>query len=267
MSEQTVSGPRHVTARDQVPIAYWTSGSGPPLLLVHGAMSDHRRWRITPYLAPHRSVHLMDRRGRCGSGDGVDWSLDLEVDDVVAVVDSLAAEHGEPVDVLGHSLGGLLTLRAAARTAHVSRLLLYEPAVHEQAQPPELVAGMQDLLDRGEPDEAVALMMREVVRMPEHEIAAVRALPSWPTRVEAAPTLPRELSTPLVWGAEEADAVRVPTLVLLGGDSPAEVQASARSLVAALPDATLQVIEGQQHVADQFVPELFAELVLDFLLS
>jgi len=81
--------------------------------------------------------------GRGGSTDGPEWSPDRAVGDVVAVVDTLAEEATSPVDVLGHSFGGHLALRAAARTSTVRLLVLYEPAVLETSQPAELVARMQ----------------------------------------------------------------------------------------------------------------------------
>lgn len=259
--------PQTVPSADGTDIAFWSTGSGPPLLLVHGAMSDHRRWRIVPLLAAHRTVHAMDRRGRGGSGDGSTWSLEREVEDVVAVVETLAAQAGAPIDVLGHSLGGLLAVRAAARTADVRRLVLYEPAVDEEAQPDDLVRRMEGLLADDDRDATVRLMLHEVLDMPEDEIAQVTALPSWPTRLEAAHTLPRELSVPLRWDLGEASRVQVPTLLLVGGDSVPEMQAATRMLDAALPDSRVVVLEGQQHVADQLVPELFASRVLEFLLA
>ena len=33
-----------VVSRDGTEIAYWTSGGGPPIVLVHGAPADHSRW-------------------------------------------------------------------------------------------------------------------------------------------------------------------------------------------------------------------------------
>jgi alpha-beta hydrolase superfamily lysophospholipase len=60
-----------VVSRDGTQIAYWTSGEGPPLVLVHGTTADHTRWRpLLPYLEPHATVHAIDRRGRGASGDG-----------------------------------------------------------------------------------------------------------------------------------------------------------------------------------------------------
>lgn len=257
--------PHRVTAADGTPIAYVGIGDGPPLVLVHGAMSDSTRWRITPYLARFRTVYAMDRRGRGDSGDAPDWSLDLEVDDVVAVVEAVATEAGVPADLLGHSLGGLLALRAAARTPHVGRLVVYEPAVAEDAQPEPVITGLQALLDAGRPDDALTAVMREVVRMTEEEIRMVRAQPTWPARVATAHTLPRELGVPLRLPADEAAAVRVPTLVIGGEDSPDDMRASVEAIGAAVPDARVVLIPGQQHVADQVIPEEFAELVLGFL--
>lgn len=267
MSESPHTAPSFALSPDGTRIAFWSGGTGPPLLLVHGAMSDHRRWRIPPLLEPYRTVHAMDRRGRGESGDGPDWSLEREIDDVVAVVEAVAADSGSDVDVLGHSLGGSLALYAAARSPHVRRLVLYEAAIHEPPAPPDLLARMQALLDEGRREDLVTLMMREVVRMPDAEIGVVRSLPSWPTRVAAAHTLPRELSTQLRWEPEKVARITIPVLLLVGGDSPTSVRDSTDLLAATLLNATVAVIAGQQHVADQLVPELFAQIVLDFVLE
>lgn len=237
------------------------------MLLVHGSMSDHRRWRITEYLTPHRTVHAMDRRGRGGSTDGPEWSPDREVEDVAALIDTLADQTRGPVDVLGHSLGGYLALRAAARSPHVRRLVLYEPAIVASAQPAELVARMQSAVDGGRYEEVVELMMREVVQMPEEEIAMLRSQPTWSARVATAPTLPREEGVALVLSPGEPARVKVPTLLIQGGDSPEFLQAAIRQVAGALPDSRVVVLAGHQHVADQTDPKLFAAVVLEFLVG
>lgn len=265
MTTFVATGPEHAVSTDGTPIAFWFGGAGPPMLLVHGAMSDHQRWRITQWLQSSRTVYVMDRRGRGASGDAADWSLDREVDDVVAVIGAVAARHGQRVDVLGHSLGGLLSLRATAVSPYVRRLVLYEPAITEAAQPQDVLDRMRRQLEADRPEDVVRIMMREVVRMPEEEIAALEALPSWPSRVAAAHTLPREMSQPLNWGSEEGRSVSVPTLLILGADSPEFVHRGTQRVDDAVPDSRVVVLEGQQHVADQMIPEEFARIVLQFL--
>ncbi|GAA4729884.1 alpha/beta hydrolase [Isoptericola chiayiensis] len=265
MVQQQSAGPRHVTSKDGVRLAVWSTGTGPPLLLVHGSMSDHRRWRITEHLSDVRTVHAMDRRGRGGSTDGPDWTPEREVEDVVAVVEAVAADAGHPADVLGHSFGGYLAVRAAARTAQVRRLVLYEPAVVPHPQPPELVARVQAAVDAGRSEDAVEIMLRDVLHMPEEEITMLRAQPSWPARVATAPTLPREESVPLLLDPAEAAAVRAPTLLIRGGDSPEFLQDAIRTVAGSVPDCRVVTLEGQQHVADQTDPEGFARVVREFL--
>ena len=86
-----------VTSKDGTPIAYWRSGEGPPLVLVHGTSADHSRWTpVLPAFEQHFNVYAVDRRGRGGSGDSEDYSIEREFEDVAAVVDSI----GEPVNLL-----------------------------------------------------------------------------------------------------------------------------------------------------------------------
>lgn len=60
-----------VVSRDGTQIAYWTSGEGPPLVLVHGTTADHTRWGpLLPYLEPHATVHAIDRRAAAPAATG-----------------------------------------------------------------------------------------------------------------------------------------------------------------------------------------------------
>jgi pimeloyl-ACP methyl ester carboxylesterase len=64
-----------VVSRDGTEIVYWTSGDGPPLVLVHGAPADHARWRpLLPFLEQHVTVHAIDRRGRGGTLGSTAWN-------------------------------------------------------------------------------------------------------------------------------------------------------------------------------------------------
>ena len=69
-----------VSSVDGTEIACWTTGDGPPLVLVHGATADHTRWApVLPHLEPHFTVHAIDRRGRGASGDAADYTAERGV--------------------------------------------------------------------------------------------------------------------------------------------------------------------------------------------
>ena len=65
-SSETRTGMETIAAADGTEIAFERTGSGPPLVLVHGADVDHRFWDISGVrqsLAEHHTVYAMDRRG------------------------------------------------------------------------------------------------------------------------------------------------------------------------------------------------------------
>ncbi len=112
-----------ITSKDGTPIACWHSGTGIPLLLIHGTTGDHSTWVSTlTELQQYFSVWTMDRRGRGHSGDANSYVFERECEDVAAVVDAI----GGSVNLLGHSFGGLCALEATFLTANVNKLILYE---------------------------------------------------------------------------------------------------------------------------------------------
>jgi pimeloyl-ACP methyl ester carboxylesterase len=261
-----------VRSRDGTQIAWWTSGTGPPLVLVHGTPADHTRWRpLLPYLEPHVTVHAIDRRGRGASGDAPAYDLVREYEDVAAVVDAVAKASGAPVDLYGHSHGGIVAFGAATLTSNLGRLVLYEgwpvPNPEVYALPPGLEDRLDALLAAGDRDGVVEAVFRELVLMSDADMEAFKAAPSWPGRVAAAHTITREVraETGARLDLEVAARITVPVLLLAGQHSADPSKADAEAVAAALPDARIVVIEGQEHVADVFVPEVFTEELLAFL--
>lgn len=259
-------------SRDGTEIGYWTSGTGPPLVLVHGAPADHTRWRpLLPYLQDHVTVHAMDRRGRGSSGDAGAYALEREYEDVAAVVDAAAAVSGTPVDVYGHSHGAIVAFGAAALTSNLRRLVLYEgwpvpdPSIY--ALPADVMDRMDGLLADGDRAGVVEALFRAVEEVSDEDMAALRSAPSWPGRVAAAHTLPREIlgetRARLVPG--QAARIRAPVLLVTGAESTDPARAEVGTVAAALPDARQLVLAGQQHLADILDPETFAMHLLEFL--
>jgi pimeloyl-ACP methyl ester carboxylesterase len=183
-----------VVSRDGTEIACWTTGSGPPLVLVHGGPADHTRWDpLLPFLEPHATVHTMDRRGRGASGDGPEYAIAREFEDVAAVVDMVAAASGTEVDVYGHSFGAACALGGATLTSNVRRLAVYEPPVRSTANvyPPGLLTRIDTLLAEGRLEDLAETVFRTELEMSDEEFEAFSSQPSWPSRVAAAHTIPR----------------------------------------------------------------------------
>jgi pimeloyl-ACP methyl ester carboxylesterase len=263
---------RHTVSADGTRIGWVSSGVGPPLLLVHGMVSDHHRWHpLLPHLEPHVTAHAMDRRGRGLSGDAPDHALVREFEDVAAVVDALADQTGADVDVYGHSSGGLVAFGAATLTSRIRRLVLYEgwpmPQPPEGLYPPGFAERLQAMVARGEQEAVAETFFREVLDLPAEQFEAYRAQPSWRHRVAAAHTIPREIRTELDarWDPDVAATITVPVLLVTGEDSPEAMRGEPETVAAGLPDARIVVVPDQGHVADVLAPAVFATLLLAFL--
>jgi pimeloyl-ACP methyl ester carboxylesterase len=256
---------------DGTPIAFDQSGSGPPLVLVHGGLGDHTRWdALRPHLEPYVTVHSMDRRGRGGSGDSPNYDIEREYEDVAAVIDAVAEISGSNVDVYCSSFGGICAFGAATLTSNIRKLALYEgwPPVNPQAlgAAEELMNRINALLAEDKREAALETAYLELVGLTQRELDTVREQPSWPNRIAAVHTLPREMLafSKTTFDPEQAAKITAPTLLLVGEESPAW-RPEAGTVAAALPDARINVLEGQTHVADLLAPEIVVQPLLTFL--
>jgi len=94
-------------------VRYLAAGSGPPVVLVHGLGGAAPNWRlIAPDLARDHRVLIPELPGHGGSDALHAATLDPFADAVLAVLD---AEGAVPAAWVGHSLGGIVGLRAALR--------------------------------------------------------------------------------------------------------------------------------------------------------
>jgi len=254
-------------SKDGTPIAYHRSGAGMPLVLVHGTGGAYARWApILPALEKQFTVYAVDRRGRGESGEARTYALEREFEDVAAVVDSI----GDQVNLLGHSFGGICALEAALLTPRLRKLVLYEPPLPVPGvtiYPEGVIDRLDALLDAGDRSAVLTTFMREVVRMPEYELDLFKSSPAFPARLAAAHTLPRELRAHEAYRfePERFKNLRVPTLLLLGGDSPQFFRSAIEAVNAILPNSRIVELPGQQHIAMDTAPDIFIRELVTFL--
>jgi pimeloyl-ACP methyl ester carboxylesterase len=264
---------RLIAAPDGTPIAVFTSGSGPALVLVHGTTGDHTTFRVVrPHLEPRFTLYAIDRRGRGASGDGARYAIEREFEDVAAVAGWAAAEAGGPIVVVGHSYGGRVALGAARTTGAIRAVVCYEgaPAPPGSTYHPDRIEDrLRERLRAGDREGAHSLFMREVVGMSEANLERYRADPVWPARVAAAHTILRELEAETAPAAslQSLGAVRQPVLQVLGGASLTVFREATLALDARLADGRVVVIDGARHGAHHTHPEPFVAAIETFVSS
>ena len=260
---------RTVRSADGTTIAFDKSGSGAPLVLVHGTSSGRKRWKpILPALESKFTVYAIDRRGRGGSGDSADYSLEREIADVGAVIDSIDSE---AVNVVAHSFGAICSLEAVRRSSRVSKLVVYEPPIRFGERRPDAAEEqyLNEQRERLARNDRVGVLEAFYIRrsiQPE-ALAKFRSQPNWPDRVATAHTLIRENEAVRDYHFDHRAfrSFNVPTLLILGGDSVPLHHVAARELQQTLPNSSLVVLDGQQHDAIDTDAERFTATVLSFL--
>jgi pimeloyl-ACP methyl ester carboxylesterase len=138
-----------VASKDGTKIGYRQVGSGPGVILVHGAMQTSRSFtKLANALAAEFSVYVPDRRGRGLSGPfGENYAMEREVEDLGALIGATGAQN-----VFGLSSGALIALQGAYSLTSIRKVALYEPplGVAGVASPTAWVERYERELARGD---------------------------------------------------------------------------------------------------------------------
>jgi len=258
-----------VTSRDGTAIAFETLGSGPPLILVDGALCSRAFGpmpKLAPLLAKSFRVYMYDRRGRGSSANTLPYAKEREVEDLEA----LLGEAGGSANVLGLSSGAGLALEAAASGLAIEKLAVYEPPYmispedNERHAKAAHEAQLARLIAAGRRGDAVKYFMRDMVGVPGIFIFMMRFMPGvWSKLQAAASTLPYDAA---IMGdfslpAQRLARVRRPTLVIGGEKSEARLRAAVEAAAKAIPNAQLRTLKGQTH---NVKPEVLTPVVTEF---
>jgi pimeloyl-ACP methyl ester carboxylesterase len=255
---------------DGTPLQVEASGSGVPLILVHGGLNSPRAFdRVLPALTRRYRCLALARRGygqSAGpSADAATHSFEREAEDVAAVLATL----DEPAHLFGHSSGAIVAATAGLVSADRLRsLVLYEPPFPvERPHPDDWLAPAEAALARGDNEQAALIGLRDGVNLPPSMIDRFRADPGWSDRVAAAPAWIREARTvvSLPVGVDHFAAVRTPTLLLTGSNTEPHHAAAVQALHEALPDSRIAVLDGQGHTGLMTASDVLCATVLRFL--
>ena len=241
-------------------------GTGPSVLLIHGAGPDGEQWRavIDDLSADHRVV-AYNRRGYPGSGEpAADWGT--HIDDAIEVIEGRDLS---PATVVGHSAGTVVAAGVAVRRPELcGRLVMFDPILHAQKRPTlKLIVTFVSVQRqrKSDPEAAAETFFRWATaakdgsgstfdRMSAEDQAEMRSR----HRAVFADTDAGD-------GSEQIQTADIKALrnttIGLGELSDPWFSKNARALARRLPDARLEVIEGSAHAVMLDNPGRVAEII------
>ena len=265
---------------DGLPTRYLTAGTGPPLVLLHGAGDNALDWRwVMPALAATHRVYAPDLPGSPDSArPAADYSPGFFERFVAGFLDALDIERAAMV---GNSLGGLVALRLAlSAPARVTALVLVDSAGLGRAVNPVFtsvnVPGLSEAAmplwrtPIGAYQRAwgrAALLFARPGSVPREWLAEQRRLALSPGYLEAHLTALRAQVSPggqrevLV---DQLSLLKVPTLVVWGARDRVFPESQARDAAARLHEGSLAVIPDCGHMPHVECPDLFVAALDEF---
>jgi pimeloyl-ACP methyl ester carboxylesterase len=261
-------------------------GSGTPLVMVHGLGGSALNWMaVGPAIAESYHAVAIDLTGfgqtpMFGRSATVGANTELVHDFITKVI-------GQPVTLMGNSMGGhIAILEAASHPTWIASMVLVDAAIpgpHVRRPEPRMLGALAAL---SVPSLAQTLVERQLRQegpegLVKRALALVCADPARvdPEIVEAHVQLTRErqhlgrqnarafsqatrsislrMADPRFWS--RVAAVRAPTLVIHGSLDRVIPAAAARELVRRRPEWELKILEGVGHVPMLETPDLFMQ--------
>jgi pimeloyl-ACP methyl ester carboxylesterase len=213
-----------------------------------------------------------------GSGKTPAWPdrRAMDLDDEIALLDSVFDAAGDRFHLIGHSFGAAIALKTAlSYHGRLQSLAVYEPVLFSVliANEPQSAAAREILSVR---DDTIRL-----VEEGDLNAAAERFVDYWlgggawaATPEARRPALAASMRTvQSEWHAvfneptplHAFTAIDIPTLFLSGTNSPAAARAVARLVTAVLPRVRIEEIEGMGHIAPVIHPGQINPIIERFL--
>ena len=250
--------PTEAIAANGLVVGYDVHGSGPPLVMLHGATSVGREdfAAQVPLFAKGFRLYLPDARGHgttAWRGEAGFTYADL-VDDLASFVDALGLE---TFHLLGFSMGAMTALQYAAHSPERVRTLVLA-GITTQREPRTSVA--RRLMDPARIERDDPAWARELSR--RHD--PVQGPGGWQ---QLMPLIAGDIERQPLLGPRELRRIDCPTLVAVGDRDPFVPVDHAWGLMRQLPDARLLVAPACGHEVMVRRPALFNEAVAAFYRS
>lgn len=256
-------------------LRYVDFGTGRPTVLVHGLGGSWQTWlENLPALGTHNRLIAVDLPG---FGASARLRHPAAMDDHVKVLVELLDQLGlEDVAVVGHSMGGLISMRLAIAHPHRVTALVLVSSGGIRLRPAQLA-----LLKRGfglfNALFGLPYIPRAAARRPRLRRLVLRAFMTDPSTLSpelAAEVIPAMHAPGFKTAITEASRVALstnpadvscPTLVIWGERDRILPVAAARELIETMPDARLTVLDDVGHCPMFERPGAFNSLVAKFI--
>ena len=200
---------------DEVRVRVWTEGEGPPLLYLHGFEHHPAAAPFLQRVAHGRRVYAPEHPGY-GESTGME-SMEGMLDLVLYYRRLIGSWGVEALDVVGHSLGGMIGAELAAICPQLVRRLVLVDAFGlwiEQQQPPDPFALT--------PDELAQAKWHDPEAAPDPEPSTIRRDPDDPSVADLARMENLAAATKLLWPIPDRGLrkrlplIEAPTLIVHG---------------------------------------------------
>ena len=241
--------------------------SGPPLVILHGLFGSHKNWiSVATALTEYADVYLLDLRNHGESPHHGDHCLSDMRGDVVFWLENHLKE---PALLLGHSMGGLVSMMTALERPDLVRGLVVAdiaPKNYELRHEREFKAlelNLENYSSRREIDAAMAKIVPEEgirrflqMNLEREESGRYR----WKLNVPAL-----KKSCYLREFSEENRTWDGPALFLAGGKSTYVLDSDGGMILNYFPRAQIERNSEADHWMHHSAREWFLERVIDFL--
>lgn len=248
----------------EVHLRHWPGNPSRPALAIHCMMGTGRAFApMAERLDGRVDLHSFDLPSHGRSAAWQPRAGDDYHSSITRIARGLLPEG--PVDLIGHSIGGTVSLRIAVESPErVRSLTLIEPVIFAAAPTGhKLDAELTALADAGKLDQAARLFIDTwggpggfAAMTPEAQQSTIALMP---VLIESNLALAADIHHILRPGGLEA--ISAPVMLIAGAESPSVIAEILQALAARLPDVGRATVPGAGHMLPITHPDQVTGLV------